>query len=294
MPHAVDETVVLFRCKGEDLLGIIASSADSAPVGVLVVVGGPQYRVGSHRQFVQLARDLAASGTACMRFDYRGMGDGGGATRPFDEIDADVRVAVDTFFAACPRVTSIVLWGLCDGASAICFYAATDPRITGVVLVNPWVRTQVGEARTYLRHYYVRRFFSRAFWRKLVGGEVNLRQTVRSLLGELTQAFGGHHTGPADQAGSAGDSVLPLPERMARGLERFRGRVLVILSGRDYTAKEFCLVRDSSPSWARALKNAETIELFDADHTFSTAAWKAWIAEKTVTWLSAPSSGRAP
>ena len=200
MPHAVDETVVLFRCKGEDLLGIIASSADPAPVGVLVVVGGPQYRVGSHRQFVQLARDLAASGTACMRFDYRGMGDGGGATRPFDEIDADVRVAVDTFFAACPRVTSIVLWGLCDGASAICFYAATDPRITGVVLVNPWVRTQVGEARTYLRHYYVRRFFSRAFWRKLVGGEVNLRQTVRSLLVALTQAFGGHHTGPADQA----------------------------------------------------------------------------------------------
>ena len=59
-----------------------------------------------------------------------------------------------------------------------CFYAATDPRITGVVLVNPWVRTQVGEARTYLRHYYVRRFFSRAFWRKLVGGEVDLRQTV--------------------------------------------------------------------------------------------------------------------
>ncbi len=161
MSHALTKRWSSFVAKGEDLLGIVALLGRSRTGGVLIVVGGPQYRVGSHRQFVQLARHLAAGGAACMRFDYRGMGDGGGATRPFDEIDADVRVAVDTFFAACPRVTSIVLWGLCDGASAICFYAATDPRITGVVLVNPWVRTQVGEARTYLRHYYVRRFFSR-------------------------------------------------------------------------------------------------------------------------------------
>jgi uncharacterized protein len=289
MTHAVDERAVLFRCEGEELLGIIASSADPAPVGVLIVVGGPQYRVGSHRQFVQLARGLAASGTACMRFDYRGMGDGSGATRSFEAIDADVRVAVDAFFTECPRVASVVLWGLCDGASAICFYAATDPRIAGVVLVNPWVRTEVGEARTYLKHYYVRRLFSRAFWRKLVGGEVNLLGTVKSLLGTWRRAFSGHG-GRADTARSAGDSALPLPERMARGLGRFRGRVLVILSGNDYTAQEFRQVRDDSPAWTRVLENAETIELVDADHTFSTRAWKAWVAEKTVQWLSAAPS----
>ena len=43
------------------------------PIAVLVVVGGPQYRVGSHRQFVSLARALARQGMTTVRFDYRGM-----------------------------------------------------------------------------------------------------------------------------------------------------------------------------------------------------------------------------
>jgi len=51
------------------------ADAAAADTGVLIVVGGPQYRVGSHRQFVMLARFLADHGVPCMRFDYRGMGD---------------------------------------------------------------------------------------------------------------------------------------------------------------------------------------------------------------------------
>jgi alpha/beta superfamily hydrolase len=48
---------------------------------VLVIVGGPQYRAGSHRQFTLLARSLAEQGFAVLRFDYRGMGDSTGAMR---------------------------------------------------------------------------------------------------------------------------------------------------------------------------------------------------------------------
>ena len=55
--------------------------------GVLVIVGGPQYRVGSHRQYVQLSRHLAEQGIASMRFDVRGMGDSPGVQRSFEEID---------------------------------------------------------------------------------------------------------------------------------------------------------------------------------------------------------------
>ena len=46
----------------------------AASRGMLIVVGGPQYRAGSHRQFTLLARDVAATGVPTMRFDYRGMG----------------------------------------------------------------------------------------------------------------------------------------------------------------------------------------------------------------------------
>ena len=51
----------------------------SAPVGVLIIVGGPQYRVGSHRQFVKLSRALSQHNIASMRLDSSGMGDSSGS-----------------------------------------------------------------------------------------------------------------------------------------------------------------------------------------------------------------------
>ena len=59
----VRESACLFPCEGEELVGIVAEpEAPLGDLGVFVVVGGPQYRVGSHRQFVLLARHLAGLG----------------------------------------------------------------------------------------------------------------------------------------------------------------------------------------------------------------------------------------
>ncbi|MEO6566032.1 MAG: alpha/beta fold hydrolase, partial [Casimicrobiaceae bacterium] len=81
----------------------------------MIVVGGPQYRVGSHRQFALLARALARVGIPALRFDYRGMGDSEGDRRSFDEIDADIAAAIDTLCREA-HLARVVLWGLCDGA----------------------------------------------------------------------------------------------------------------------------------------------------------------------------------
>ena len=59
--------------KAQDMLGIVSLPAPDAPqqnTGVVIVVGGAQYRVGSHRQFVQMARLLAAAGYPVLRFDF--------------------------------------------------------------------------------------------------------------------------------------------------------------------------------------------------------------------------------
>jgi exosortase A-associated hydrolase 1 len=287
MPALTEEIPFFFPCEGENLLGIISAPVNSAPTGVLIVVGGPQYRVGAHRQFVHLARHLAASGVACMRFDYRGMGDGSGAMRTFEQVEADLRAAMDAFVANYPPIRRVVLWGLCDGASAECFYAANDRRVAGAVLVNPWVRTEAGEARTYLRHYYLRRLLSRAFWQKLLDGGIDLQASLGSFLRAFRLALGARREGVRRSARQVDESDGPLPERMARGLQCFDGRILVILSGNDYTAKEFCQVRAESVSWARALNGADSALLEEADHTFSTHAWKAWVAETTARWVAA-------
>lgn len=77
------EQAAVFKSGTNALLGITSLPAStpvpSASTGVVIIVGGPQYRAGSHRQFVLLARALATAGYPVLRFDYSGMGDSDGA-----------------------------------------------------------------------------------------------------------------------------------------------------------------------------------------------------------------------
>ena len=136
------EEPTVFECAGERLIAVAHRGHER--IGVLVVVGGPQYRAGSHRQFVLMARQMAQEGYPVFRFDYRGMGDSEGAPRNFEAASDDIRAAIDAFIARAPYVSSIVLWGLCDAASACMMYAATDARVRGLIVANPWVHTEAG------------------------------------------------------------------------------------------------------------------------------------------------------
>ena len=56
------ERAVHIQVGADRMLGILhGASLQATDLGVVVVVGGPQDRVGSHRQFTLLARDLAAA-----------------------------------------------------------------------------------------------------------------------------------------------------------------------------------------------------------------------------------------
>ncbi|THF63641.1 hydrolase 1, exosortase A system-associated [Pseudothauera nasutitermitis] len=284
---SVRESAFFFECRGESLLGLVSTPADEAAgaagLGVLIVVGGPQYRVGSHRQFALLARHLAGEGIPCMRFDYRGMGDSSGAACGFEEIDDDLRAALDTFHERVPGLRGVVLWGLCDGASAAAFYAPTDRRVAGLVLLNPWVRTEAGEARTYLWHYYLRRLFSVAFWKKLAGGGVALGRALGEIRQRLAQLRG---SAPATQgeARAVAQAALPLPERMLAALWTGGLPRLLILSGRDYVAQEFEQVL-AGAAWGTLHPPSAIHRLPEADHTFSSAPWRDEVARQTACWL---------
>lgn len=268
------ERALLFPCEGEELVGVIAEPVTPAgDVGVLIIVGGPQYRVGSHRQFVLLARYLADNGIPCMRFDYRGMGDSTGAQRDFEGVEADISAAVDAFFERIPSLRKVVLWGLCDGASAACFFAPTDPRVAGLMLLNPWVKTAQGEARTYLRHYYLRRLLDVSFWKKLLSGRVAVGQSVGGVIGAARTA-----------TGAATAMSQSLPDRMAAALRAAGKPALVILSGRDYVAREFEGVATSG-IWQDLLKTVSVCRIEAADHTFSSRLWRDEVAQTTTTWV---------
>lgn len=273
------ERALTFACGEATLVGVLHPVPGTPRRGVVFVVGGPQYRAGSHRQFLLLGRSLARSGIPVLRFDHRGIGDSDDPYLGFEALDDDIAAAIDVFLAECPGIQEVVLWGLCDAASAILFYAHRDPRVAGIALANPWVRTAEGEARAYLRHYYLRRLGERVFWRALVAGRVNPATAARSLAQHLRRGLG------RKAASFTSDDALP--NRMAQGLARFSGPILLILSGQDLTAREFEDTVAQSGEWCKLLNNhrVRREQLPAADHTFSSRRWHDRVTSVTLDWL---------
>ncbi len=276
------EQPLSFDCAAQRLLGILHSPAHpSGDVGVLLVVGGPQYRIGSHRQFVLLARALAAAGIPVFRFDYRGMGDSSGERRTFTEISDDIRAALQTFLEHSGGVRRAVLWGLCDAATANAFYAVGDPRVVGQIALNPWVRTEEGEAQAYIKHYYRQRVLNPAFWRKVVTGQFDIAGAMRDFLRKLAQSRA------SGSSATAGRDDRPLPVRLCEAQLAYDNPTLLILSGQDLTAKEYEMRVTESAEWQGWMASEQvTVErLNEADHTFSRAVWRDRVATCSRDWL---------
>ena len=285
------ERALAFHCQGEQLLGVLATPG--APslvtgVGVLVVVGGPQYRVGAHRQFVQFSRALAAAGHSVLRFDARGMGDSTGEQRSFEALSDDIQAAIDALRAQVPACTTLALMGLCDGASAALMYVhdTDDRRVDALCLLNPWLRSDESLARTQVQHYYLRRLTSAEFWRKLLVGGVGLR-ALRDFFGTLRTSM---RPGNSAAGGTApGRAGLDFRTAMLKGCQRFRGPILLGLSSDDLTAKEFDGASASNPGWRGALgrKQVQRALLAPADHTLSDTGARLRFEAAVVAWLGA-------
>ena len=275
----MDEPLV-FDCGGDRLLGVLSRAEGAGTLGVVVVVGGPQYRAGSHRHFVTLARALAAAGYPTLRFDYRGMGDSEGAPRSFEEVDDDIAAAIGALHAAVPQLNGVMLWGLCDGAAAALLYLdrTQDPRVRGLCLLNPWVRSAATLARAQVRHYYWRRLRERSFWAKLFSGRV-AAAAVRDLVANVRLSR---------RAGRSEQTALSFRARMARAWPGFDGPILLQLSDDDTTAREFVETVQADPAWRGAFERAGLVrhDLAGADHTLSTAGAKKLAATQTLAWLT--------
>jgi hypothetical protein len=88
-------------------------------------------------------------------------------------------------------------------------------------------------------------------------------------------------------------AARPVPFRgdyrqaMLSGLQRFRGRVLFVLSLRDLTAQEFLEHVSAHPDWQSILTSSRTerLDLPDMDHTFSSQSGRDAVAHATAAFL---------
>lgn len=282
--HNRAEQAIQFVSGEHQLCGIFAPGQHKT--ALLIVVGGPQYRIGSHRQFVKLCRAAASQGIASLRFDVSGMGDSDGQAKPFYQQQQDIQAAIDQLFCLQPALESVLLWGLCDGASAILLSQLhqPDPRVKGLLLLNPWVRQQNTYAQTMVKHYYWQRLLQKTFWQKLFSGRLQLGTAIGSFVQNIRHArqqnIGSNAISTTNEQNYVSHMQLSWQQFNQRG-----GKVSVITSGNDLTAKEFLDLAASSPAWQALMAQAQHHHITDANHTFSSALWRSEVEQFTITQL---------
>ena len=216
-----------------------------------------------------------------MRFDFRGMGDSSGDLRNFEHVNEDIGAALEAFQTNCPDVERFVLWGLCDAASASLLYldATQDSRVIGLVLLNPWVRSEATLARTHIKHYYGQRLLQAEFWRKVLSGQLGLGNALGGFFKNLMNS--------RSRTTSGADQKRSFQQTMERVLCDFKGRVLLIVSGDDFTAREFVEYASNSVNLSSAMQRRfwTRVDIADADHTFSCTSWRALVEAATVSWM---------
>jgi exosortase A-associated hydrolase 1 len=169
-----------FDCEGKAL----AASLDSAAgeTGLLLVTGGTQTRIGSHRMYERLAAALAEAGWPCFRYDRRGVGDSEGEDPDFKASGPDLAAAASAFRREQPQLRRLLGFGLCDGASTLALHGKAAG-LDGYVLVNPWfVEAEAGEPpAAAIRSRYKEQLLSVDGWKRLLSGSISYRKVLKGL-----------------------------------------------------------------------------------------------------------------
>jgi len=167
-----EQAVLLGR---HSLVGIVTrpppAQQKDAPA-VVILNTGIVHRVGHHRMYVSLARELAKSGHTVLRFDFAGIGDSkprNDSTSPLLASLSDIREVLDTLEKA-HEVKKFILVGLCSGADHAALYTHADSRVVGLVLMDP---TLPPTLRYYI-HYVMQRLKNIRNWISVATGRSGL------------------------------------------------------------------------------------------------------------------------
>lgn len=173
----------------DGLFGITTEAVDPnrrSQIGIVLLNIGANYHIGSNRMYVHMARALAEQGVQVLRMDFSGMGESRltGAGKENDvyasRFMSEARSGVG--FLSERGAQRIILMGLCSGAYVAYHTATADPRVSGVVLVNPltfhWTEGDSLEVRMRKSfgstEQYKRRLFQYDTWRRLLQGKIGV------------------------------------------------------------------------------------------------------------------------
>ncbi|HVT36811.1 MAG TPA: hypothetical protein VHE37_14570 [Nevskiaceae bacterium] len=257
------ETVLTF---GNQLMGVLTQPerGDLQRPVVLIPNTGIEHRVGPNRLHVRIARALAEAGYASARIDLSGLGDSPAALD--GNSTDDLRAAMDELSrrGAGRRFVAV---GLCSGSHDAHRLALADERVVGAAFLDGYA-------------YRTPRFFATYLWQR-ASDPARWAAYVRKLAHRAqagddldVQRVDYYRQPPAAQFRS----------EIAALMERGLALCFIYTGQMQYIYNYACQLTDRFPE-LRGYERFELHHMAHADHTFSTVAMKAQLAERLLTWL---------
>lgn len=199
--HGEDFTETHLRFDSERLYGILCEPKTKMPgVGSVILLNASYERAaGWGRSFVTLSRDLARQGICSFRFDMANVGDSPpreGAPEQVlytDSQQADVRAAIELMQKL--STGPIMVAGRCSGAYLAFRTLTGEKRLAGAVIGNAYTlqwdpRQDLHDLLRFVPQRlssYTTKMFTIHTWRKILSGEVAVRQGLTNLSKQVFQ-----------------------------------------------------------------------------------------------------------
>lgn len=277
--HIVEKIAQFGREKG--LVGIVADPAVPSNENTLAVVilnTGTIHRVGHHRMYVGMSRKLARTGITVLRFDFSGLGDSSPhlSDQPLLQSNlTDIEAALE-WLQTTRGISRVVLIGLCSGADHAILYGFSDPRVVGLVLIDPYIPPTARYFFDYLSH----RLRDVRNWRNF---RLHKSKLLRRLFEHISRTL--HLDGGPLHLEYHGLDPRASLEKAYEATAQAGVKFLVICTGQHHaprqTYREQFINAFSKVSFGDSLQ----LEFFqNADHTFSSIRSRSELDELVASW----------
>lgn len=255
-----------------------AGGRATAETAVVMLNTGIVHRTGHNRMYVNLARLLAGRGCIALRFDFSGIGDSpprNDGAPPLLSCMQDIREVLD-WLETSHGVRRVVLVGLCSGADHAVLYCRSDPRVVGLVLMDP----SLPPTKQYYFHYFAQRLGHLRNWLSVLGGRSGImRLLTRQIRFKLH---------PADDLRNLTLQDLPfspyLRESYMVAAQR-RTRLMAVFTSVSARHTYHRQILDAFPEVASGA--SMRLEYFaDSDHVFSQPVARARLYAAIIGWLN--------
>lgn len=298
------EKAVLFG-KFRTLAGILTEPdlpvVDGLPA-VILSNAGMIHRIGPNRIYVKLARDLAMLGFPVLRFDISGIGDS--ATRPdhmpVEEFTIDdVKQAMD-YLAETLGSRQFVLGGHCAGAYHSIRTTVKDPRVSGVIMINPdggeaeWKEyDQKRKLAQYYENYYGRKtLLDPQRWKRFFTAQVSYRSVFKNIfknviwnrLSALYFRIRQRLRAPRAQVTVADEHLFNV-EAIVRKLPELSAKVLLVYSESSTSLERVQMNMGKELKRLQADGKLQLSVIPGADHLYSPLASQACLFQTVAQWM---------